>query len=52
VGLRDRASLGWAAVFAIGMVLVFKAGLSVKIPGGALYGLFPEPVRIFLSLNF
>ena len=52
VGLRDRASLLWAAVFAIGMVLVFKTGLSVKIPGGALYDLFPERTRIFLSLNF
>jgi hypothetical protein len=52
VGLRDRASLLWAAGFAIGMVLVFKTGLSVKIPGGALYDLFPDPVRIFLSLNF
>lgn len=52
VGLRDRASLGWAAAFAIGMVLVFKTGLSVKIPGGALYDLFPDRIRIFLSLNF
>ena len=52
VGLRDRASLIWAGVFATGMVLLFKTGLSVKIPGGALYALFPDPVRIFLSLNF
>lgn len=52
VGLRDRQSLLWAAVFAMGMVLVFKAGLSVKIPGGALYDLFPDRIRIFLSLNF
>ena len=52
LGLRDRASLLWAAIFAISMVLMFKTGLSVKIPGGALYDLFPDRVRIFLSLNF
>lgn len=51
-GLRDRASLMWAAAFAVGMVLLFKTGLSVKIPGGALYDLFPDRIRIFLSLNF
>jgi lipid-A-disaccharide synthase-like uncharacterized protein len=52
VGLRTRGYMLAALGFAVGMVLVFKTGLSVKIPGGALYGLFPDPLRIFLSLNF
>lgn len=52
VGLRSGMAMLSAFGFASGMVLVFKTGLSVKIPGGALYEAFPDPVRIFLSLNF
>ena len=37
-----------APLIALGIVVVFKAGLSVRIPGGAVYDLLPQGLRNFL----
>ena len=44
--------LGAAAFTGLGIVLVFKAALSVKIPGGAIYEYLPDTLRNFLIVNF
>ncbi|MDH3661034.1 MAG: tripartite tricarboxylate transporter TctB family protein [Alphaproteobacteria bacterium] len=51
-GYRDGWMLGAAALTGLGVVLVFKTLLSVKIPGGALYEYFPAAMRSFLMTNF
>lgn len=38
--------------FAIGVVLLFKSFLQVKIPGGAIYEYLPGAMRNFFILNF
>lgn len=50
-GYRGRM-LGIAAVIGFAIVLIFKAGLSVKIPGGAIYEYLPGALRSFMILNF
>ncbi len=40
------------ALFVFAVVVFFKVLLEVKIPGAALYEMFPENVRNFLILNF
>ena len=49
LGYRGRVLL-LSPLVALGIVLVFKAGLSVRIPGGAVYDLFPQGLRNFLVL--
>ena len=49
LGYRGRA-LALAPLLSLGIVLMFKAGLSVRIPGGAVYDLFPQALRNFLVL--
>jgi hypothetical protein len=51
IGYRGRA-LGVAAVFGLLVVLVFKAGFNVKIPGGAIYEYAPDGMRYFLLRYF
>ncbi|MXX89438.1 MAG: tripartite tricarboxylate transporter TctB family protein [Boseongicola sp. SB0677_bin_26] len=51
-GYRDARSLGAAALLGLTIVLVFKTGLSVKIPGGAVYEYLPGPLRSFMIVNF
>ena len=46
-GYRDRFYFWAAAVFAVVTVFFFKGFLSVNIPGGALYEIFPGPLRSF-----
>lgn len=50
-GYRSRGMLGAAALMGFGVVLVFKAFLSVKIPGGAIYEYLPDAVRSFALIN-
>ena len=50
LGYRERVYPWLAAVFAVAMVVLFKGLLSVKIPGAALYELFPGAMRSFLIL--
>ena len=51
-GIRSPSGLGLLAGLGIGIVLVFKTGLEVRMPSGALYDLFPPQVRNFLIRNF
>ena len=51
-GIRSLAGLGLLAGIGAGIVLVFKTGLEVRMPPGALYELFPPAVRNFLIRNF
>lgn len=52
VGYRAPRMITSAVAVGIGIVLVFKTFLSVKIPGGMIYEVFPEAVRNFLIVNF
>ncbi len=51
-GHRSKRMIGAAALMALGIVLVFKTMLSVKIPGGALYEYLPDALRSFAMINF
>ena len=52
LGYRSRAVLLSAALFAVAVVLAFKAGFNVKIPGGAIYDYAPEGMRYILIRYF
>jgi len=49
-GYRKPAHLLGAAAVGFGVVVIFKALLSVKIPGGAVYEHLPDGLRNFMSL--
>lgn len=49
LGYRGRM-LYAAALAAVVIVVIFKAFLSVRIPGGDLYEIFPQTIRNFLVL--
>ena len=51
-GIRSLSGLGLLAGIGAGIVLVFKTGLEVRMPPGAVYDLFPPAVRNFLIRNF
>ena len=51
-GYRTAAVLLSAAALGAAIVTVFKAGLSVRIPGGAIYEHLPGGLRSFMILNF
>lgn len=51
-GYRGIRSLGTAALLGLAIVLVFKTGLSVKIPGGAVYEYLHGSLRSFMIVNF
>lgn len=50
MGYRDRRMLWIAAGFAAFVVVLFKAFLGVKIPGGAIYEYLPGALRGFAIL--
>lgn len=52
LGYRSASVLGAALLFAVVVVLIFKAGLGVKIPAGAVYQYLPESIRTFFMVNF
>ncbi len=52
LGYRNRMYIYSAIGFALFVVLVFKTGFNVKIPGGALYELAPDGLRYFLIRYF
>ncbi|TYC69058.1 tripartite tricarboxylate transporter TctB family protein [Stappia sp. BW2] len=52
LGFRSWQELGLAAVFAVAVVLVFKTGLGVKLPGGAIYQYLPPSLRSTFMVNF
>ena len=49
-GYREKRTLIMAGVVGVAIVVVFKGMLSVKIPGGQLYELFPDSIRNFMIL--
>ena len=51
-GYRGVAQIGAAVGIGIAVVLIFKTGLSVKIPGGAVYEYLPSGLRNFMIVNF
>lgn len=51
LGYRSHFMLSVATVFAVAVVLVFKAFLQVKIPGGMIYEYLPGALRSFFILN-
>ena len=51
-GYRDSLRLAAAAALGLAVVLIFKTGLSVKIPGGSIYEILPGGLRNFMILNF
>ncbi|MEM7059092.1 MAG: tripartite tricarboxylate transporter TctB family protein [Pseudomonadota bacterium] len=51
-GYRSARMLGLAALTGLGIVLIFKTALSVKIPGGAVYEALPDALRNFMIVNF
>ncbi|WP_435256673.1 tripartite tricarboxylate transporter TctB family protein [Thioclava sp. FR2] len=51
-GYRSTRSLLAAAVAAVGVVLLFKSFLQVKIPGGAVYEALPGSLRNIFILYF
>ena len=51
-GYRSGGQLLVAALVGFAIVLVFKTGLSVKIPGGAVYEYLPGGLRNFMIVNF
>ncbi|MGH1415209.1 MAG: tripartite tricarboxylate transporter TctB family protein [Pelagimonas sp.] len=50
MGYRSRGMIGAALLFGLATVLLFKTFLQVKIPGGAIYDIFPAAIRNFLIL--
>jgi hypothetical protein len=51
LGYRSPRALLAAAVFAISVVLVFRAGLGVRIPAGEIYQYLPPAIRNFAVMN-
>jgi hypothetical protein len=51
LGYRNPTTLLLAALLGAVVVLVFKAGLSVRIPGGAVYDYLPDALRNFMIVN-
>jgi hypothetical protein len=52
MGYRSRAMMGICLCFALAVVVLFKAVLSVKIPGAVLYEYLPGALRSFFILYF
>ena len=51
-GIRSLSGLGLLAGLGVAIVLVFKTGLEVRMPPGAVYDLFPPDLRNFLIRHF
>lgn len=52
LGYRSKKMLLLASLVGFIVVLVFKAGLSVSIPGGAMYEYLPGALRSFMITHF
>lgn len=51
-GYRGARPLVAAGMVGLLIVLIFKTGLSVSIPGGAIYEYLPTDLRKFMLVNF
>lgn len=52
LGYRSLGFLGCGILFAIAVVLIFKAGLGVALPTGQIYEYLPASIRTFFMVNF
>ncbi|SEO97776.1 Tripartite tricarboxylate transporter TctB family protein [Salinihabitans flavidus] len=52
LGYRGGRMLGFAALTALAIVLLFKSFLQVKVPGGAIYEYLPGAMRSFMLTYF
>ena len=52
LGYRGWPYMASAAAFAIVVVVIFKAFLQVKVPGGAIYEFLPTAARSFMLTYF
>ncbi len=52
VGYREKRMFVGAALVGVGIVVVFKAFLQVKIPAGQVYEYLPDGIRNFMLLYF
>lgn len=52
LGYRSAVTLICSVAFAVLVVVVFKAGLGVKIPAGEIYRFLPDSIRTFVMVNF
>ncbi|OKH86309.1 tripartite tricarboxylate transporter TctB family protein [Thalassospira sp. TSL5-1] len=51
LGYRRFQVFGISALFAVAVVLIFRAGLEVKIPAGQIYEYLPDWIRSFAMIN-
>ncbi|WP_331460027.1 tripartite tricarboxylate transporter TctB family protein [Cochlodiniinecator piscidefendens] len=51
LGYRRPTAFCVTAVFAVAVVLIFRAGLRVKIPAGQIYEHLPDAIRSFAMIN-
>ena len=51
LGYRSPRGLLASALFAVAVVLVFRAGLGVRIPAGEIYQFLPPSIRSFAMTN-
>lgn len=51
-GYRTKKQLFTAAAMGVGIVLIFKTVLSVRIPGGTMYEYLPDALRNFAIVYF
>lgn len=52
MGYRTVKMLGFAALTAITVVVIFKSFLQVKVPGGQAYEYLPDAIRSFMLTYF
>ena len=52
LGYRSAQSYLSAALFGFAVVAIFKIGLNVKVPAGAVYAYLPDSIRTFMMINF
>jgi hypothetical protein len=51
-GYRSRTIILWAIVTAVGIVLLFKTFLQVKLPAGQIYDSLPDGLRFIMQNYF
>lgn len=52
MGYRSKNMIWISVAFGVFVVILFKAFLDVKIPGGAMYEYLPGSLRSFFIINF
>lgn len=52
LGYRSSRALAASALFAVAVVLIFRTGLGVRLPAGAIYSYLPDAIRTFAMSNF